>query len=118
MRAPEDMPSSPWNPPSDDKWRDGCVGLVMMFVAYPLLVLLEGWIFHVVWNWFVPGVTDWATIGVAQGVGLATLVGVVTIRIPDKADDPSAAAIRSAYMHLYGYVILLVTAYVAHWAAS
>jgi hypothetical protein len=60
-------------------------------LAMPFLTIFHGWALKTAWNWFVPAITTWPRLGIAQAIGLSI---VLTVARPStrKSEDEGPAA--------------------------
>lgn len=63
------------------------LGLLLMVPG----LALDGWVFSVLWRWFVIPVVPVAPVSVAQGAGLALFVAFLTVATRKTDDIPSGA---------------------------
>jgi len=55
-----------------------------LVLSIPFLLAFHGWALKTAWNWFVPDITGWPRLGIAQAIGLSIVVGIAR---PWTSDD-------------------------------
>jgi hypothetical protein len=53
------------------------------------LMIFHGWALKTAWNWFVPAITGWAQLGIAQAIGIAVVLGIARSRRSESDENPA-----------------------------
>jgi hypothetical protein len=64
--------------------------ILMLFVALPLLITLQGYVLHVLWSWFMVSTFGLPELFISQAIGLMVVVNFASGRMgarTTKAED-------------------------------
>lgn len=75
------------------------IGFVLMVVCG----ILEGWVFSVMWGWFIVPVFGAPALRIPHAIGLALVVGMLTHRVRKEQNQPDTVEILA-----YGLVMPFV----------
>ncbi len=62
----------------------GCLGVL---AAIPLMMVLNGYVFLVLWGWFAVPVFHLPQLNIPQAIGISILVGRLTSHTAEKQED-------------------------------
>jgi type IV secretory pathway TraG/TraD family ATPase VirD4 len=89
--------------------------VVAVIVAVAITAVARGLVLAILWGWFIQplGVRS---INVAEAIGLATIVGLLSQRAEDPDDDRSFAEkmLAAIFASLFGAGLALLVGYLAH----
>lgn len=89
-------------------------GLLISFIIAAPAYILEGWVITKLWAWFVVTQFGIAQIGIAEAVGLSTLLTLVTHPMPTvKNKDGSYEFSASFYWLFLRPLTILLVGYIA-----
>ncbi len=96
----------------------GCIAFLVMLITYPFLWAWSGYVFKVLWGWFVVPIGA-PVVSVAQGAGLAALVMLVrgNRRLTKEEEAESFAGLLPGII-VRGMAIpayILFVGWIAHW---
>jgi hypothetical protein len=87
--------------------------LLVLLGLMPLNAIFMGWALKTVWNWFVPDVSGWTRIGIAQAVGLAAIVSILRTSHLDNSKS-TAERWTGIFATWLGVLMAVGIAWVAH----
>jgi hypothetical protein len=87
--------------------------LVILLILLPFNAIFMGWALKVVWDWFVPEITGWTRIGIAQAIGLSATVSVLRSSHMDNSKS-MAERWTGIFATWLGILLAVGIAWVAH----
>jgi hypothetical protein len=92
-----------------------CLGVILGFILIPLIAILQGWVFTVLWGWFVVPTFHAPELSIAVAIGLTIVVGMfrrVDIDMREKTSNEklteAIATIVMPFVFLFlGWIVTL-----------
>lgn len=82
----------------------------VLFVYYPVVITLNGWVLSILWGWFAVPTFGLPTLSIPAAVGTALTVGFITQSVTAKRDEDEtknlvAVGLKPFFSLLVGYII-------------
>lgn len=99
---------------ADEKTNENLAGCVIALLLTPFLITLRGWVIAKLWLWLIVPTFGLRALSVWQAIGLSVIVGVLTMKAPDKDDDSVLeTTLRYTLYTLMSYGMALLLGYIA-----
>lgn len=93
---------------NDDTLVVGCVVSILTLLLIPVSYAINGWALSILWGWFIlPLIEGAPTLGIAQAIGVAMVVGFLTHQVQHKQchDDRSLSEKTTDLLaHVFGWL--------------
>lgn len=90
--------------------------VLALLAVIPLSIVFHGWALKTAWNWFVPAITSWPRLGIAQAIGFSIVLTVARPRTSksDGADDDLAKFWTLVVTHVFTILLTLGIGWIVH----
>jgi cytochrome bd-type quinol oxidase subunit 2 len=85
-----------------------------LFLSIPFLLAFNGWVLKTAWNWFIPQITGWPRLGIAQAIGVAIVVGLARSRRTEDRDETPAHFWYGVALHIFSALLTLGIGWIVH----
>lgn len=100
----------------DQRKREAVNGfeLLSLILLLPFSAAFNGWAVKTVWNWFVPAVTGWTHIGIAQAIGLVSIGSILKAGRAEPDKTTAQRWLELLVFYPLGVLMAVGIAWVAH----